>query len=166
MSFRSSLDAKPPSKSTILVLLCMYIYIYSILRTVIVLTPLFPAPSLPQGHVFRIANTQPHSTRRDMHPYPFPLLANNRTIRHGPPHHASRMLMAPRSALIIHATHTEEISSLSSILIENLGENEFSFPCFRFDFVAEKLDQRRFLIVRIVNSLYIEINYLIFKRVK
>lgn len=106
MSFRSSLDAKPPSKSTILVLLCMYIYIYSILRTVIVLTPLFPAPSLPQGHVFRIANTQPHSTRRDMHP--FPLLANNRTIRHGPPHHASRMLMAPRSALIIHATHTEE----------------------------------------------------------
>ena len=71
--------------------------------------------------------------------------------------------------LILHATHTEEISSLSSILIENLGENELPFPCFRFDFVVEKLNQR-FLIIRmrgwIVNSLYIEINYLIFKRVK
>ena len=126
----------------------MYVYIYSILRTVIVLTPFLPAPSLPQGHVFRIANTQPHSTRRDMHPYPFPLLANNRTIRHGPPHHASRMLMAPRSALIIHATHTEEISSHSSILIENLSENEL--PCFDSIslFIVEKLDQRRFLIGR------------------
>ena len=50
--------------------------------------------------------------------------------------------------LTLDAMHTEEISSLSSILIENLGENELPFPCFRFDFVVEKLDQRRFLIVR------------------